>query len=341
MKPLVSILIPAYNSQPWIAATLRSALAQTWEQKEIIVVDDGSTDDTLKIAQSFASPTVQAVSQKNQGASAARNHAYALSRGSYIQWLDADDLLGPEKIAMQMRAIENGAGPEILLSSGFGKFMYRPEHAQFIPTALWCDLSPADWLVRKLGQNLFMQTSTWLTSRELCDQAGPWNPALITDDDGEYFCRVLRASAGTRFVPESKVYYRASGSGSLSYLGLANKKLDAQWHSMELHLACLRSLEDSQRARQAGVAYLQNWLVHFYPDRPDLVQKANSAAAELGGELHVPRLSWKYSWIAALFGAAAAKRAQLLMPRIRWALKRSIDRTLARISPEHAAENLV
>src|SRR6516225_12133852 len=98
MKPLVSILIPAYNAQEWIADTIISALGQTWSRKEIIVVDDGSTDQTLAIARQFASKDVVVVTQRNQGASAARNHALSLSQGDYIQWLDADDLLSTDKI---------------------------------------------------------------------------------------------------------------------------------------------------------------------------------------------------------------------------------------------------
>ena len=89
MKPLVSILIPAYNAQKWIADTLRSALDQTWESKEIIVVDDGSTDRTLEVARRFEAQGVRVFAQENQGAAAARNKAFSLSRGEYIQWLDA------------------------------------------------------------------------------------------------------------------------------------------------------------------------------------------------------------------------------------------------------------
>src|SRR5271154_7166784 len=102
MKPLVSILVPAYNAEAWISDTLRSAISQTWEPKEIIVVDDGSTDQTLSVARRFQSEQVLILSQKNQGAAAARNRAFSLSHGDYIQWLDADDLLAPDKIAKQM-----------------------------------------------------------------------------------------------------------------------------------------------------------------------------------------------------------------------------------------------
>ena len=98
MKPLVSILIPAYNAEETIAYTLQSAIAQIWQRKEIIVVDDGSKDRTAEVARRFASKELAVVSKENQGAAATRNHALRLSQGDYIQWLDADDLLAQDKI---------------------------------------------------------------------------------------------------------------------------------------------------------------------------------------------------------------------------------------------------
>ena len=105
VRPLVSILIPAYNAQGWISDSLRSAIAQTWEPKEIIVVDDGSTDRTLAIARRFESDQLRVVTQSNQGAAAARNKAFSLSRGEYVQYLDADDVLAARKISKQMEAL--------------------------------------------------------------------------------------------------------------------------------------------------------------------------------------------------------------------------------------------
>src|SRR6516162_381108 len=116
MDPLVSILIPAYNAGEALAETVESALAQTWPNKEIIVVDDGSKDSTLSIARQFASRGVTVITQKNQGAAATRNNALAASRGDFIQWLDADDLLVPEKITKQMQALEQCGNKRMLLS---------------------------------------------------------------------------------------------------------------------------------------------------------------------------------------------------------------------------------
>src|SRR6201997_4866325 len=145
LKPLVSILIPAYNAEEWIADTVQSAIGQTWARKEIIVVDDGSRDRTAEVARRFASKEIAVVSVENQGAAAARNHALRLSQGDYIQWLDADDLLAPEKIAHQLGAVREGDDRRILLSSSWAFFYYRTRAARFLDTSLCQDLSPVEW----------------------------------------------------------------------------------------------------------------------------------------------------------------------------------------------------
>ena len=330
LRAFVSILIPAYNAENWIADTLESAIAQTWPHKEIIVVDDGSTDETLAIARRFEPKGVRVVTQPNQGAAAARNKAFSLSRGDYIQWLDADDLLSRDKVTRQMQAAEDTRDWRTLFSSPWAFFRYRPAKAKFIPTPLWCDLDPTEWLTRKWEGNWHMQTATWLVSRELTDAAGPWDTRLLGDDDGEYFARVINASKRVRFVPQSRVYYRImlSISNRLSYIGRSSEKIEAQFLSMKLQIGYLRAREDSDRVRAACVNYLQSWLPNFYPNRLDLVQEAQQLAASLGGRLSLPKASWKYAWIEKLFGFAAAKHTQLYYNRAKYGVLSMWDRMM-------------
>jgi glycosyltransferase involved in cell wall biosynthesis len=323
MEPLVSILIPAYNSERLIAYTLQSAIAQTWERKEIIVVNDGSTDGTADVVRRFASKGVALVSTGNRGMSAAQNEAFRHSQGDYIQWLDSDDILAPDKLERQLAALRGGHSKRLLLSSPWAHFYYRTRTARFIRNPLWQDLSPVEWLLLKLGENLHMQNATWLVSREVTEAAGPWNESLHYDQDGEYFTRVLLASEGTRFVPETGIYYRETGSGSISRIGNSNKKKESLLVSMKLHIQYLRSLEESERVRKACVAYLQNWYAVFYPERPDLVAELRGLAAELGGQLEPPRLGWKYAWMKPVLGVKAAKWAQTNLPEMKsWCLKK-------------------
>ena len=324
MAPLISILIPAYNAEKWIAETLESALAQTWPNKEVIVVDDGSTDRTLLIARRFESPWVKVLSQPNQGASSARNAAFGLSQGDYIQWLDADDVLAPDKLAQQME-VAALVSKRTLLSSAWGTFIYRIAKARFSPSSLWADLLPLEWLLRRMEQNLHMQTSTWLVSRVLTETAGPWDTQLSLDDDGEYFCRVITASQGIRFVPDAKVFYRNPGCNRLSNIDRSDKKLESQFDSIMLQLGYVRSLEDSERVRATCLNFLQIWLFCFYGVREDLARKLEELALSLGGRLEVPRVRHKYRWIEQIAGYKVARRAQELFPRAKWTLIRCWD----------------
>jgi glycosyltransferase involved in cell wall biosynthesis len=339
MKPLVSILIPAYNSEEWIADTLQSAIAQTWQRKEIIVVDDGSRDRTAEVARRFVSKEVAVVSKENGGAAAARNQALQLSQGDYIQWLDADDLLAPDKIERQLAALGGVERKKILLSSPWAYFNYRTNHARFVATSLWQDLAPVEWLLRKMGENLHMQTATWLTSRELAEAAGPWDTRLISDDDGEYFCRVLLASEGTRFVPEAKVFYRITSSNRWSYIGTSDKKKAAMLLSIKLHIQYLLSLEQSDRVRKACLTYMQTWLENFYPERPDIAAELQALAAQLQGHLEVPRLRWKYAWMKPIFGWKTAKYAQMVLPQLKASLLRSWDKAMYRLETREGVVN--
>ena len=316
-NPLVSVLIPAYNAQEWIAQTIRSALAQTWPNKEIIVVDDGSCDRTASVARQFESEGVRVVTKPNEGAAATRNRAFELSQGDYIQWLDADDLLSPDKIERQLAAPGALDDKRLLLSCPWAYFRYRPESARFETNSLWSDLSPVEWLVRKMGANLHMQTATWLTSRELTQAAGLWDTRMLSDDDGEYFCRVLLRSSGVRFVQAARVYYRSVAMSRLSFIGSSDRKMDAMLLSMKFHIRNLLSLEDSPRTRIASLAYIQTWAKSFSPTREDILTELESMARSLGGELGTPKLRREYAWMEPIIGRQLAWRAQLALPHIK------------------------
>jgi glycosyltransferase involved in cell wall biosynthesis len=328
MKPLVSILIPAFNGEETLPYTLESALGQTWQRKEIIVIDDGSTDGTANVARRFTSKELTVVSTENRGLSGAVNSALRLCQGDYIQELDADDILASDKIERQMSVLSSSDSSELLLSCPWASFYYRTSRARFVRNSLWNDLSPVEWLLRKMGENLHMQNATWLVSREIIEKAGPWDESLSHDQDGEYFCRVLIASEGTRFVPDARVYYRSSGTNRVSFVGNSPQKQDSLFRSIKLHIQYLRSLEDSERVRRSCLVYLQNWLVEVYPDRADLVAEFDRAASELGGRLEPPTLRWKYDWMRPVIGSRAALRAQRTLPEFKGLLLRHWDRAL-------------
>ena len=317
MKQLVSILIPAFNAEKWIAECIDSALAQTWPRKEIIVVDDGSRDSTLRIARSYSSKHVYITTQNNSGASTARNYALSLAQGDYIQWLDADDLLAPSKVAIQMNFAEPGESSLVLLSSSWGKFYGQVGNVRLKPHLLWENLDPLEWLYRKIDQNLWMAIESWLVSRKLTDLAGPWNESLSLDDDGEYFCRVLSNAIRVQFIDEALCYVRADKFGLSSNLNPNDKKLESQLYSLVSYVNTLRSFEDSERTRDACCKLLNRWSIYFYPERPDLFNIMQSISLDLGKSLDTPNVNKKYRWLKYLFGFRIAKRAQFILPALR------------------------
>jgi len=327
---LVSILIPAHNAEKWIADTIKSAITQDWPRKEVIIVGDGPTDNTLTVARSFESPSIKVVMQENRGASAARNKGLSLAQGDYIQWLDADDLLAPDKISTQLREAECGATSRVLLSSACAEFTIQPHHAKFIPNVLWRDLEPIDFLLNRFTRNLWMGNCAWLVSRRLTDLAGPWDERLSLDDDGEYFARMVTKCERIKFIPEARVYYRRASVGSLSR-SVSDKACESLLLSLRLCFSYLRSLEDSDRTRVASLKFLQSCIDLtdcFYPDKKDLFSRVCQLGWELGGELTPPRLSWKYRPLKAAFGWEAVRRTKTFVSNVKLLARLQRDRLL-------------
>lgn len=327
MAPLVSILIPAYNAEKWIKQTMESAIGQSYANKEIIVVNDGSSDGTLQIVKRFESSTIKIVDQKNVGGAAARNTALAHSQGEYLQWLDHDDLLGVNKIAEQMKHVQKIGDERRLFSGGFGTFYFCPNRARTATGPLWRDLSPLDYFYTKFEQSEWLHTTCWLVSRKLTGMAGPWLDLRSPDDDGEYFCRVVAASDGIIFVPTAKSYWRIGNNASFSYSRQNSvNALAAMLESTRLCIAHFRALEDSDRSRKACVTFLRNRLIYYYPEQREMLAQIYALADQLGGSLSVPPLLRHYEILRGLFGWKAARFAQDLVTSLKQGFLRSVDR---------------
>jgi hypothetical protein len=107
--------------------------------------------------------------------------------------------------------------------------------------------------------------------------------------------------------------------------------METQFLSMKMHIGYLRSLEESARVRAACIAYLQRYLIYFYPEHQALMREAQELAAALGGKLENPRLPTKYQWIQKLFGWEFGKRIWVLLPKMKESLKQQCDKALFQI----------
>lgn len=313
-SPRVSILIPCHDSARWLAATLESALAQSWPDKEIIVVDDGSADDSLAVARRFEPRGVQVVTQPNAGAAAARNHGLRLARGDYVQFLDADDLLAPDKIERQVRLLQ-ARGDDCIATCAWGRFTSDPAGAPLDQhRELWCDLAPADWLVLAAEHNLMMATATWLLPRAIVDRIGPWDTTHRANplDDMDYLDRARAASRQVLFCAETRTWYRSAIAGSLSQV-----RSDAAWRAISatLHRSAdlLLRLEDSARTRHAAASLLQRFIYESYPALPELSAQAATRVQQLGGTNLQPEFGPARRRLAAVLGWKLTKRLHHLL----------------------------
>ena len=277
--PLVSVIIPAYNAEKWIAQSVASAIRQTWKNIEIIVVDDGSSDGTAEIASSTRDVRVTLVSQKNAGAAAARNRGLREARGDFIQYLDADDLLGEDKLELQLNAL-NTSPLRSIASCPWLRFVHDQAAAELHPEPVWAVPNPIDWLVGSLDGGGMMQPGAWLTPRAVADTAGPWNESLTLHDDGEYFTRVLLASSRNVFVPEARVYYR-DVEDSLSRRR-SRTAVESAFAVCKARASHLLAVKDTPEVRRALATQYAQFAYENALSAPDLVNEALAAIAELG-----------------------------------------------------------
>jgi len=222
MSFLVSVVIPVYNAEKYLDTCIQSVMNQTWPNTEIILIDDGSTDNSLKVAQKYQeNANVKIIAQKNKGAAAARNAGLKLAKGDYIQFLDADDLLSPDKIEGQITRL-NGSLKQVAICRAV-HFNDGDNYEDGIISDGWfCsdNNTPADFLIKLYAGNEIMPgyggimlIHSWLTPMAIIQKAGLWNEKLSLDDDGEFFCRVVLAADGIKYSEKGFSYYRKFNNG--------------------------------------------------------------------------------------------------------------------------------
>jgi glycosyltransferase involved in cell wall biosynthesis len=308
--PLVSVLIPCYNAEKYVGETLDSVLAQTWRNLEIIVVDDGSTDGSAAVVARYADRGVQLIRQSNRGQTAALNMCLQHATGEYVQYLDADDLIGPDKIAVQMARLLDE--PACVASCEWGRFYGEAAQISFEYESNWCDLDPVEWLTRSRESGLGMLfPALWLVPRSVADRAGPWDDTLSLGDDGEYYTRVVLAAERVLFCAGARCRYRSGNPGSLS----GSKNWASSLRVLELCEAYVRAREDSDRVRR-GFALSWQHLAHAaYPYEPMLAERALARAQHLHDVRVLPGGGVRFKILSRLLGWRLARRLQVLSGR--------------------------
>jgi len=190
--PLISVIIPTFNGSKYIVETIKSVLAQDLNDYEIIIIDDGSTDNTVELIQNL-SPKISVVKQKNKGIAEARNRGISLATGKYIAFLDHDDVLHPEKLSAQLLCFKNNPDAGVI----FGNFRrwYGGDENEFFGSKLNPDLINSElsgWIYHKFLLTNWVLFSSALFKSEVIQDIGLFNSELPPSDDWDYAVRVSR-----------------------------------------------------------------------------------------------------------------------------------------------------
>jgi glycosyltransferase involved in cell wall biosynthesis len=314
VTPLVSVIIPCYNAARWLPDTIASVRAQSWKRYEIILVDDGSNDGSGEVADRLTGPDMKVVHQTNAGQCAAFNRGLELAQGDYFEYLDADDLLAPDKLQIQLDRLQQ-LPPGWVASGAWGRFAQNPAEAKFEPEPVWRDLAPVEWLVTSWQGGGMMHGAAWLVPRAVAQAAGPWDVRLSLINDFDYFPRVLLASQGIAFCGEARTYYRSGLAGSLS-ASTSRRAWESAFLATELGTASLLKAEDSPRTRAAAAINWQRLVYSAYPFVPDLVRRGEAEVRRLGGcELEIGG-GPVFQVLRRVLGWKPARRAQVLGRRL-------------------------
>lgn len=212
---LISVIIPAYNAEKTILATIKSVVSQTYKNFEIVVINDGSTDNTVSVVSTVSDPRIKILSFENSGLPTARNRGIDHSSGELLSFLDADDLWTHEKLEKQFNAIQKNKGIGVVYS--WTRFIDEANQVMFSGSGLnevfegniYCEMLQGNFI--RSGSNILMRKS-------LINEVGYFDPDLKSVEDWDYYIR-LAAVTKFSYVPEYQILYRKSNTSMTTNVG--------------------------------------------------------------------------------------------------------------------------
>ena len=306
--PLVSIIIPCYNAQNFVAAAITSALRQTHIPCEIIVVDDGSTDDSVHIARSFAD-RLCLLTQHNQGAPAARNAGLAQASGEYIQFLDADDELFPDKIDTCLQAFSEDV--DIVFTGYLDEDAERRRGGSWLRRlAYLAQGAPLKWDPHDPGSSALrypVSTNAPLFRRDILRRVGGWNESIRNNQDIELIFRL--ASSGARFRQIDRPLVRVRAHDSPTRIRNRSDSHRGVLHATGImhQEAVDRGVLTSSVCQALADRYARYGRIAFHRGDAELARSSFAASARLSRRPR-PTSFPIYNWASYLIGLERLER---------------------------------
>ena len=245
--------MPLYNAESYVEETIRSCQSQTYTNWELIIVDDGSTDASVSIVKKIASaePRITLLQQPNSGACVARNRAFSHCKGDYVMYLDADDLISPDKIEQQVEALSHADTGAVAICA-WEEFRDTPKHIALTPRSIYKSYTnPIELLMEMWNEGSMLAASCYLIPRNLITRSNGWNKNITLNDDGEFMCRVLANASSIVYTNKAIVHYRR-GHASLSTADVFSEtKQRSRLNSFISYEETLLPIADTPRLRQA------------------------------------------------------------------------------------------
>jgi glycosyltransferase involved in cell wall biosynthesis len=312
-SPLVTTIIPVFNRAAMLREAVASVAGQSHRPIEIIIVDDGSTDDTPQAAKALAArhPEIRVLHQPNGGAGRARETARLVARGDYIQHLDSDDLLLPEKFALQVAALQ--AHPECGAAYGWTRLRHADGRVEGRP---WKRSGERiETMFPAMLESRWWDTPSPLYRRAVIEAAGPWLPLRI-EEDWEYDARIASQSVALAFVEDWVCEVRLHDEGHLS---------GAEHNAAMLRDRAIAHEHILRHALQAGVGKQAPEMKHFARELFLLARQCGAAGLSEESERLVsaartvsPARDLRvYEGVARLIGWSAAGKLACLSDRLR------------------------
>lgn len=296
--PIVSIIIPAYNAQKTILKTISSVRQQTHTDWELIVINDGSTDNTSEIAKSITDSRIQIFDYPNSGVATARNRGIERATGDYIAFLDADDTWTSNKLELQLKALQQN--PQASVAYSWTYFLYEatgvcsPSEQIYYQGNVYREL---------LSNNFLCSGSNPLIRSAAINSVGFFDSSFPHCADWDYYLR-LAAKYEFVVVPQHQIYYLQSGSSMTSKISAIEKQLAAMLN--KTYQTAPSSLQHLKKRSQAWV-----------------YQYCTQQYLEYGRDLQSIKGAFTYLWRAFLLHPPMCFQSYT-HSLVRWAVKKSL-----------------
>ena len=268
--PKISVVVPAYNSQSTILETIYSVLQQSFSDFELIVIDDGSTDKTLRLLSTVKDARLKVYSYSNGGLPAARNRGIVRATGEFISFIDADDLWTPDKLELQLQALQKNPQAGVAYS---WTICMGNDGSSFHPGV--CDSFQGDVYSKLLVGNFIGSGSNVLIRREAIESVGYFDESLKSCEDWDYW---MRLAPKWDFVVVSKpqIIYRLSSGAMSSKLDVMEK-----YQTLVLEKAFASAPPELQYLKNQGFAYIYLFMTRLSLSRANDVKVVKEASQKL------------------------------------------------------------